>query len=395
MKQWLFAMVCLAITTGLTVALYPRLGTAQGQETGLPNLSDPTIQPTYESKPKPSEFSPTSADEDFPFQLRQEESKILKFLRDTDKEQPNQDILATKDLGEWMVCVASYRGEKAHIMARQLVAEVRGPNYKLPAFVWNYGAEERQKERARLLEMIRVQRNFLRKMKQTGPIKLRLKMVPIDEQAAVLIGGYRNKTTAKKALNEIKKLPMPDPKRVMLDTVFIANAKDGQVKGNSRPVNPFTSAFIVRNPALPKKKKTAPIYDIASLRRLNEHEPYTLLNCKKPVTLAVKEFRMPTVVQDDDQESSILSRVGFFQTTSRTDVAAQSAHSLAEYFRKSKMEAYVLHTKFSSVVTIGAFERPNDPRLKLMQERIQNLNNDPRFSRLQLFPVPQPMKVPH
>jgi hypothetical protein len=75
-----------------------------------------------------------------------------------------------------------------------------------------------------------------------------------------------------------------------------------------------------------------------------------------------------------------------------------------DYLRKNKLEAYVLHTKFSSVVTVGGFDSLEDPNLLAMQrtlsERLPALENsmrrlNPTLQSMMFFPKAMPMKVPH
>jgi hypothetical protein len=62
--------------------------------------------------------------------------------------------------------------------------------------------------------------------------------------------------------------------------------------------------------------------------------------------------------------------------------------------RSGKVEAYVLHTKYGSVVTVGGYDTPDDPRLRQMQERFARLSQDPNYARLEFLATPVPMPVP-
>jgi RNA polymerase sigma factor (sigma-70 family) len=116
-------------------------------------------------------------------------------------------------------------------------------------------------------------------------------------------------------------------------------------------------------------------FDIKMLRQLNADEPLTLLNCKKPITLAIKVFR-------------------------GVDQAPEKAHNLAELLRKVKIEAYALHTKFNSVVTVGGFDSLEDPTLiatrKYLEEHLPTVERQaPERDRpILFFTKPMPMKVP-
>jgi hypothetical protein len=68
-----------------------------------------------------------------------------------------------------------------------------------------------------------------------------------------------------------------------------------------------------------------------------------------------------------------------------------NAHALADALRKSGLEAYVLHTRASSVVTIGGFASANDPRMQETEQALERMKIGPS---LDLMPKPLPMQVP-
>src|SRR5262249_13524707 len=131
---------------------------------------------------------------------------------------PNQDILVTPAQGPWMICIASYTGPESPQLARLLATELRGA-YKLSAFVWNHGSEERRKEDERVKQLLEQQRKFYTEMGVAPETKIRVKRMHIDEQCAVLVGGYKDVETARRTLDLIKKMKPLDPKRVRLDMV--------------------------------------------------------------------------------------------------------------------------------------------------------------------------------
>lgn len=313
---------------------------------------------------------------------------------------PNRDIAVTPEVGEWMICVASYTGPESHVWARGMVALLREPGYRLPAYVFNRGAEERRKERERIQEILRSRQKL---EAETGTLvhagKMRIpRYANVEDQVAVLIGGYRDMDTARRALDEIRKLPAPDPKRVKLDGVITMNKEKGQeeAKGQLAFRNPFKHGFVVRNPSLPPRPPADRSLDVAELRRLNEDEPYSLLKCKKKITLAIREFQLPTLIQSETEFKGLLKKASFLTSASDDDAAAKSANNLAEFLNKKvNMEAYVLHTKFSSVVTVGGFDSLDDPRVQTVRAQVDRMNQDPRYDQFKLFPVPRPMQVPH
>jgi hypothetical protein len=88
---------------------------------------------------------------------------------------------------------------------------------------------------------------------------------------------------------------------------------------------------------------------------------------------------------------------------------AKMAHQLAENLRMKQrgqiglgLEAYVLHTEYTSYVTVGAFDAADDQKLLQMQQQLMNDMTNPNNSlgrlnmtaNLQLNPMPLPMPVP-
>src|SRR5207245_6607079 len=101
--------------------------------------------------------------------------------------------------------------------------------------------------------------------------------------------------------------------------------------------------------------------DLRLIRTLNADETYSLLKCPKKYTLAVKQISMPVQIQSKMTSSSLFDKFGW--GGSKEDAAAVSAHNLAELLRKGRIEglpieAYVLHTKYCSYVTVGGFNSP-------------------------------------
>lgn len=304
---------------------------------------------------------------------------------------PNQDILVTDRQGPWMILVNWYSGQDSPAMARQMVMELRN-QYRLPAYVFNRGAEERRKEEERVRGIIEKQKEFFQQKGMSLATALRVKRMHIEEQCAVLVGDYPDDEAARRGLNDIRKLNMPDPNRVKLSTMFYQNLdeKTGKVKKEEAMyVNPFLKAFVVRNPLVTfDRPKDWDKIDLAALQKLNRDESFSLLTCKKSYTLVVKQFTTPTAVQPRSASGAFLETLGLGgKTSDGIDTAAQNAHNLAELMRKSslKLEAYVLHTRFSSLVTVGGFDRPDDPQLKSAQELLTT-----RLKVPSVLPMPVP-----
>ncbi len=173
---------------------------------------------------------------------------------------------------------------------------------------------------------------------------------------------------------------------------------DGKTKVNVGEKNPFPTSFVAPNPSIPhqpKAKKADPI-----LKTLNEDETYSLLRNPKTWTLAVKEYAGDSMVVSHSYQTnpSLLDKLFNPQKDGRTLAAtAMQAHELARVLRDEKIgfESYVLHTRHSSIVTVGSFTDPKDPKMQQTAERILQLkleSRDPRHPTIQFFA--EPMEIP-
>lgn len=393
MRHYLFVVTMVVLGCGAALMLSPHRGQAQNTGPYTAYMSPQKGQP----KP-PADFpfqlgnGPPRSEGAFPFQL----NNTTPAEREPAVE-PNQDIAVKHEVGEWMIYICDYSGPQAHTWARQMVAELRGAGYRLPAYTYNKGSDERQQERERLEKIKAAHRKLMRETGQSQPLKIyHRRFLHVEDHVAVLIGGYRDMDTARKALDEIRKLKAPDPKRVKLDTIYImpTDTKGEEAKGHSTPVNPFLRSFVVRNPTLPPQQPDYTL-DVDVLRRLNADEPYSLLKAPKKVTLVIRQFIMPTLIQQDKDRRSPINTLGLSSPTNKEDTAAKSARNLAEFLRtRANLEAYVLHSRVSSVVTVGSFDSVHDPHYSVMRERLRRMLGDPRYDALQLYPDAYPMIVP-
>jgi hypothetical protein len=315
---------------------------------------------------------------------------------------PADRYTITPDVGPWAICVASYVGEEAPNLAHQLAEQLRTRDH-LAAYVFDRGDEERKRD----------WEEHLKKEATLGDgIKLPFKHPRYTQSCAVLIGGFTDMDAATAALQKVRELP--EPKLVLSNgqpayDVMWAPPDPGKA-GENKPyrVNPFTRSFVTRNPAAPKSQGEAPKVDPA-WKELNASESYSLLKNPKPWTLAVKQYTGATVLQNRQESTDFwdkLRRLGRNPGEGITAAGFQ-AHHLAEFLRDKRIgfDAYVLHTRTNSIVTVGGFDGPDDPELQRTKERLERLSfradgrsqaaatikGDP----IGLFAHPLPMEVPH
>ncbi|MFN4258284.1 MAG: hypothetical protein ACK4RK_03245 [Gemmataceae bacterium] len=284
----------------------------------------------------------------------------------------------TPAAGPWLICVASYTGPKASLLAHELVQEVRA-KYNMPAYTFNRGHKERQEQEERI-----------RKLREMCP-EGRFRVVRTQKQCAVLIGGYPDMDAARKALNDVKKFQPPAEK--LMDSVYVAGPDPNSEGSSVRQafLNPFVTSFVVRNPSVPFERHNDDKPD-PFLKKLNAHESYSLLKSRKPWTLAVKDFRGASTIQPQSAPTSFLDKLIGRNGGDQLSASAMQAHEVARLLRAMQFEAYVLHTRYYSLVTVGSFDTQDDPKLLELQRTLAHMQL--QGSGIEFWSRPMPMEVP-
>jgi hypothetical protein len=408
---WAIAMVGAMLAANTSRAQAPAAG---GADLG-PGAQGATLRQPWEvpggAAPLPGLWNAAAGGSPPPLDLGLRRAPLPAAVHDL-----NKDIEVTPVPGPWLISITAYFGPEAPLKARQMVAELR-EKYKLPAYVFNSGAEERRKQMERVKAQLDQQHELVRRTKekfgehQVEVRKIYVKTIQSQTQdnCAVLVGGYPDEVAARRALDAVRALNPNQLNRALLDMKFYGNddPKSGKIErffGGGGPqarkneqselvyVNPFTRAFVVPNPTI--KREHPKTTDVAALRKLNAGQPYSLFDCKKRFTLAIKHFPTPTELQQptEGKAGGFLSSLKG-NATSHQDYAAENATNLAKALRQSGMEAYVLHTRYASIVTVGAYDSVDDPSLRSMQN-ILVTQLRPRLEQVQLLPQPLPMEVP-
>jgi hypothetical protein len=273
-----------------------------------------------------------------------------------------------------LICVGSFRGEQARELAQQLAQHVQ-QQYRLRAYLFSRSEEERRR-----------QEEELKRLRELYGPNQRFRRVRIEDEYAVLVGDFRTWEEARRELDRIKQLP--PPKDIPLPVLFIirqqrtGSAGDAPAKpsGEYAQHNPFRYAFVVPNPLAPKPAPAAPKNWDPAWADLNRNNPYSLLRCPKRYTLLVKTFQAPMIITGlrgappvlntatprpaglDAQVEKEMRRLEQILGW-KPDAAALQAHNLCEILRHPSLnyEAYVLHTQEASLVTVGGFDRTDEP----------------------------------
>ena len=304
----------------------------------------------------------------------------------------------TADAGPWVICAASYVGPDGDTLSRQVCEDLR--KRRLPAYIFNRGEEERRKAAKEWDERVKMYPPEVR-------AQLKRRTVRIPDQFAVLVGGFKDFAHASSYLPKLKALPAPELKldsgRSAYDEAMLYDKDAKGQKGTSVrkvPLHPYHAAMVVHNPAAPSAPANRPKWD-PFWKTLNEGEDYSLLNNPKPWTLLVKEYMGGRVMQQQSKSNSgFLSALGLGSSKGEAlEGAALQARELAKFLSNPRFgfKTYVLHTRYSSIVTVGGFSGPDDPELARLQRQLQSL----KFSTQQggadpigLMAQPVPIEVP-
>jgi hypothetical protein len=360
----------------------------------------------------------------------------------------NHPWIVKPEHGAFFICVKSYSrpsrpepgddGPSARELAEMLAGEIRDL-YRVQAFLYEYISEERKAEMAAIAaarERARIFAGQLDKYKQEAQLKgmefleddrvtVHFKTVKYRDQIAVLVGGFKSDEDAHKALEAMRKAALdPDPKNtqwkapkntILMDGAAIQRVgKDGKLEGATGYLNPYLTATVVPNPTIPRPQQAGNEFNCDPfLVKLNADEPYSLLKATKNWTLAVKSFTAPVeIVGRDGESGGMIRKPDLHKEKNVLAAGAAQAESMAKALREMKgpggqplgLEAFVLHTRSASLVTIGQFDSPNDPALLQMKQLLNgmklNVTEDktgfrPAMNTPSLFEKLLPVPIPH
>jgi hypothetical protein len=301
---------------------------------------------------------------------------------------PNKEYIITPEAGPFAICVKSFIGADAHELANQLTLHLRQNGW--PAYVFDYTAEERRKAQ----EWIEARYH------DVPPEARPHKTIHVEPQWAVFIGGYRDFDSASHDLAKLKKAPEPPAPKGVLNVELV-----DPMNGRLYQLSAYAQCMATRNPTVPMQKRDPNAPD-PSWKNLNDGRPYNLLTkCGKPWTLVVAQFRGTGVIQPRSTTDKVLGMVGLGgKSGDMLEASAAQAEEIARVLREGfkpvdgspalKFDAYVLHTRTGSIVTVGGYDRMDDPRMLQVAEKLKNMHFGMSAEAIKLFEKPMPMKVP-
>jgi hypothetical protein len=261
------------------------------------------------------------------------------------------DYTLTQEHGPWLIMATSFDGAEGEQEARDLVLDLR-QNHNLPAFYYAMRFQLDDERPGRGLDAY------------GGPIKRRYRRGNEVLQHAVLVGEFPSidDVQAQDLLDQVKvmrpqSLEVGDGESTAQSLASVrqfyqhVKAKAGKqvVKG------PMGHAFLTRNPLLPKEY-FAPQGVDPEIAKWNRGLDHSLLNCPGKYSIRVATFRGKTTLQEKNEEPVTSLRTRKAKEDDPLVVAGEKAHFLTVALRSRGWEAYEMHDRHESYVTVGSFD---------------------------------------
>lgn len=295
-------------------------------------------------------------------------------------------------------------GPSARQLAEGLVAAIRQAQPRVSVYLFEYISNEKRAEAAAIAAARLQAASFLKSMdaiKRTSEVqgmtfmddgemrKLRYKAFNSRDQIGVFVGGFKTEDDAVQALKVVKKWAAPADTRLLDGAAMVRPANpqkpDGRTVIERSFLNPFATATVFPNPAAPRAVAKQTGYDPFVLK-LNEGRPYSLFKATKSWTLGVKAFGAPLTFASQNDNPDLM-RKGAGNGGDVLLAGAEQAEALAKAIREMKgpgradgtggaplnLEAFVLHNRSGSIVTVGQFDAPDDPELVRVQRFLSGL----------------------
>ncbi len=347
-------------------------------------------------------------------------------------------LMVKAEHGGWMIMVKSYAGPDSRTKAAALATDIR-KTHGIQSLLFERNADERKEEQAQL-DAIRkrenekvdpfnkLQEQIQREAEANGSrfietrptVKVPRPYHETPEQWVVFVGGFKTMDDARANLPTVKKWPAPKDERLMDAGMLGAEQTDARTgkaefKTSANYLNPYPSSMVVPNPAATKASMEEKAKLDPFVVKLNDGIENSLLGVKKPWTLAVKSYTMPTTRASKEGDGRSVFDIKKKGSTALDRIKAIEVESeaLARALRDKGMkphpfEAFVLHHTHGSIVTVGQFDSPDDPELLKLQQELLGLTFELRdkhqkpvigpdgkamvqrlFDGVNLFPVPK------
>jgi hypothetical protein len=277
-------------------------------------------------------------------------AKLVPFKKiDAD---PNKSYELEEAHGPWMIMAASFVGQNAEQQAHDLVIELR-QRHRLEAFTFKHAYDFSKPTEG------------LGYSRYGGKRRMRYQNNHKFEEIAVLVGNFGSfeDTQIDKTLDLLKhaKPDSLDPAKQGTSSQRLAGIRSiyNMVSRNpaERSKGPMGSAFVTRNPLLPKELFVTKGID-PFVVDMNKDLPHSLLKCPGKYTVRVASFRGVDTMKPTEFERLTTQP----RKLSKIDEAALKASRLCAALRDKGVEAYEFHDRTESIVTVGSFNEVGQPR---------------------------------
>lgn len=261
----------------------------------------------------------------------------------------------TQKHGPWMIMVTSFSNVRDEAMkkdgltaeqaATELVFELRAEG--IPAYTYSQDAKKGE----------------INTQDRLGRNDRRIYAAQRD-MVCVLAGNYESieDKVGKKTLDFVKRF---QPK-------FLKDAKSGAIVRADK--GPLSGAFMTINPMVDPKDIVQRTID-KETKALNSGIDNPLIKNPHKYTVQVATFVGKSAAVSDSNyrgregafESKLAGQWGFNLARAGEDAGQLTAYLRHHYRGQSTAqvnEAYVYHDKYQSIVTVGGFDSPDDPRIK-------------------------------
>ena len=185
-----------------------------------------------------------------------------------------------------------------------------------------------------------------------------------ENTISVLAGNYHapDDRVAKRTLEQIKKYNPQFMREVKEQNGFLKKTANGVIfRVTPGRKGPLAGAMLSINPLL-TPEEAGHKRDNSLLLKLNTGNDLSLMDNKGKYTLVVASFHGKTVKIGKGAKFEEAERN--FHATDILDQAASSAWELAQVLRqRENVDAFVWHDQYRSIVTVGSFDSPKDPRI--------------------------------
>ncbi len=265
--------------------------------------------------------------------------------------------------GPWMVMVAVFsappdefktEGLSPEQAAEELVYELRTKG--IPAYSFR---REQKLETIETLDRLQ---------------QVQKKAYKLDTEICVLAGNYEspegNNALAKRTLNWMKQYH-PQCLEEQGGIFKSTPGQPGMLSGAFLTINPLLDPDVV------KSKQRDP-----ELVRFNSHFEHSLLENPGKYTVTVASFYPNSITQigtNSTADKKLQAKGGFEEST-------HQARQVMRALRERNIEAYLFHDHKCSIVTVGAFNSPQDPQIdKIRQMFGAQWKVDPQTGQSQLI----------